>query len=56
MKNPIIKSTLPFKKSDPRKYPNNGVHKKLIIILVNVNLWFLKLLFKSFKGISRNIA
>ena len=54
MKNPISTSTFPFKNSDPKKYPNNGVHMKLISRLVRLNLTFLKLFFNSFNGISRN--
>ena len=54
MKNPIKTSTFPFKNTDPRKYPNNGVHMKLIIKLVDVNLTFLKLFFNLFRGTSRN--
>ena len=54
MKNPISTSTFPFKNNDPIKYPNNGVHMKFIIKLVDVNLIFLKLFFKSFRGTSKN--
>ena len=54
MKNPTSMSTFPFRKSVPKKYPNNGVHKKLIIRLVRLNLTFLKLFFNLFRGISRN--
>ena len=54
MKNPINISTLPFKNSEPRKYPNKGVHMKLIIRLVVVNFTFLKLFFNSLRGTSRN--
>ena len=54
MKNPIRTSTFPFKNIDPRKYPKSGVHTKLIIMLVKLNLTFLKLFFSSFKGLSRN--
>lgn len=56
MKKPIKMSTFPFKNIDPRKYPNSGVHRKLIIRDVIVNLTFLKLCFNSLTGASRNIA
>ena len=35
MKNPIMTSTFPFKNSVARKYPNSGVHMKLIISLLD---------------------
>jgi hypothetical protein len=54
MINPINMSIFPFRNRFPKKYPNNGVHRKLIIRLVRLNLTFLKLFFNSFKGISRN--
>ena len=54
MKNPIMTSTFPLRKSEPRKYPNSGVHMKLTIRLVAVNFVFLKLSFSSFSGTSRN--
>ena len=54
MINPIRISVFPFKNSDPRKYPSNGVQIKLIIKLVFVNLKSLKLFFKSLRGTSRN--
>ena len=54
MKNPINMSMFPFKNNDPRKYPNSGVHMKLIIRVVDVNLTFLKLFFNLDNGTSRN--
>ena len=54
MKNPIMMSIFPFRNIDPIKYPNSGVHMKLINRLVEVNLMFLKLSFNSFNGTSRN--
>ena len=46
-------SIFPFKNNVAKKYPNNGVHIKLIIKLVDVNLTFLKLFFSSINGILR---
>lgn len=54
IKNPIRISIFPFKNRTPRKYPRSGVQIKLIIRLVDVNLTFLKLFFKSLSGTSRN--
>ena len=54
IKNPIKISIFPFKNNDPKKYPNRGVHMKLIIKLVDVNLTFLKLFFNLCRGTSRN--
>lgn len=54
IKNPIKISIFPFKNRAPRKYPRIGVQIKLIIRLVDVNLTFLKLFFKSLSGTSRN--
>jgi hypothetical protein len=46
----------PLRKRLPKKYPNNGVHMKLIIKLVPVNFKFEKLFLMSEIGISRNNA
>ena len=54
MKNPIKRSRFPLKNMEPKKYPNNGVNIKLIIMFVMLNFVFLKLFFNSFSGISRN--
>lgn len=54
MKKPMKMSMVPLKNIEPKKYPNNGVHMKFIIMLVRLNLTFLKLFFNSFRGISKN--
>ena len=56
MINPINMSIFPFRNRFPKKYPNNGVHIKLIIMLVELNLMFLKLSFKFLMGTSKNTA
>ena len=55
MKNPMKISIFPFKNRFPKKYPNIGVHIKFIMMLVELNLIFLKLFFKFLRGTSRNI-